>query len=100
MTLHRSIPAADGHFDEASEASISPPTLAQLRRVAGFTAAGLATELGVSRSTIAHWEAGTHSPAPSYQTHLARLLKTAPGCLTEALVGHPPAARMRSCSLI
>lgn len=44
---------------------MSPETLLALRTLAGLTQSGLATSLGVHRTTVARWETG-RSPIPRW----------------------------------
>jgi transcriptional regulator with XRE-family HTH domain len=47
----------------------------RLRRIAaGWTAEELAGRVGVSKSTLARWEAGEHAPTSEVVAHLAELL--------------------------
>ena len=52
------------------------------RQAAGFTQERLAEEIGVSRQTIAKWEAGETSPDLEHAAALAEAL----GCTVDALV--------------
>jgi AbrB family looped-hinge helix DNA binding protein len=52
------------------------------RQAAGFTQERLAEEIGVSRQTIAKWEAGETSPDLEHAAALAQAL----GCTVDALV--------------
>ncbi|GAA3033749.1 hypothetical protein GCM10010484_24760 [Actinokineospora globicatena] len=63
--------------------------LAAVRRGAGFTQESLAEALGVDRSTVITWEAGSHAPMPHVRPRLAQLLERSPEELDELLSGRP-----------
>ncbi len=54
------------------------PTLQQLRQLAILTQAELAEELGVSVTTISHWETGSKRPRASNIRKLAKVLGVSP----------------------
>lgn len=82
----------------AAEPADGPCTLSQLRIRAGLTAADVARSLMVSRSTVSHWEASTHRPAPVYRPALASALGV-PLAMIERAVEHLPASRSEAVRL-
>ena len=52
----------------------APETLADYRTLAGYTQADLADKVGVSRVTVAQWEAGALPIAPKHHNTLTALL--------------------------
>jgi DNA-binding XRE family transcriptional regulator len=64
---------------------------AQRRQDVGFTQEAFAEALGVERSTVVRWEAGTSDPQPWQRPRLARLLRLSVDELRELLAaGTPP----------
>ena len=63
--------------------------LAPRRKLAGYTQAGLAVALNVSRSLLAAWEAGRVWPSAGHLPRMAQLLSCTIGELYEAPKNYP-----------
>jgi transcriptional regulator with XRE-family HTH domain len=96
----RCVTCASGraHVPVATERRSETPTLSRLRALVGLTAADLARVLMVSRSTVSHWEAGTHRPAPAYRHRLAGALNVSQVVIEQAMQ-HLPASRSEGLRL-
>lgn len=74
LTLSGDFPADElAELAEALKPS-APPTLAALRRRAGYTQATLADAMGVTQNTVSRWELGDMQPSPANLVRLRELL--------------------------
>jgi DNA-binding XRE family transcriptional regulator/tetratricopeptide (TPR) repeat protein len=67
------------------------PALARRRKAVGHTQESLAHELGIDRSTIVLWEAGTTEPLPWQRPRIAKVLRISVDDL-DAILSDTPAA--------
>ena len=56
-----------------------PKRVAFLREARGYSQAGMARMLDVSRTTVWHWEVGKYPPTTDHLQAIADLLDTYPG---------------------
>jgi DNA-binding XRE family transcriptional regulator len=76
------------------------PALARRRKAIGHTQESLAHELGIDRSTIVRWEAGTTEPRPWQRPRIAKILGISADRLDAILSNTPTAVDSRPAATV